>query len=111
MIPGLLTLLLLLQASAQNPKASVEGMVIRADTGEGIAGAQITLSGSNQADVITVSSDREGRFALRDLTPGTYRLFGTRNGYARTEYGQRAVNGKGADAGGVGIDSNSGEHA
>jgi hypothetical protein len=86
-ILGIAGLFLLLQT----PAPSIEGLIVRSGTNEPIAGARIT------AGVLTVVTDAQGRFALKDLEPGTYRLTAQRNGFARQEYGERAP-GKGGTA-------------
>jgi hypothetical protein len=68
----------------QTPKAGIEGFVVRAGTNEPISGARVTVGN------IDVMSDTQGRFVIKDLNPGTYRLIAQRNGFARQEYGERA---------------------
>jgi hypothetical protein len=41
---------------------------------------------------ITVQTDQEGKFQFKDVDAGSYRLTVARNGFARQEYGQRALN-------------------
>ncbi len=95
MIQGILALLLL-QAPVPNSKAVVEGLVVRGDTGAAVAGAQITLSVSDTPDVfVRALSNAEGRFTIKDINPGTYRLFAARNGFARAEHGQRTPSSRG----------------
>jgi hypothetical protein len=94
---------LLLQAGSPEPRAGIAGSVVRADTGAGIPGAQIDLIKFTEApsadpytnSLITVTGNARGQFAVPSLPPGTYRLFATRNGFARSEYGQRTPNGRG----------------
>src|SRR5215510_988762 len=84
------------------PMASIEGIVLRADNGDAIARAQVTLTrqlspptpGQNPAAPITppppippVTTDASGKFSFKDLEPGTYRLFASKNGFVRFEYG------------------------
>jgi hypothetical protein len=40
----------------------------------------------------TVTTDERGRFQLRDIDPGNYRVSAARNGFAKQEYGQRSFN-------------------
>jgi hypothetical protein len=94
---------MLLQAGSPEPRAGIAGSVVRSDSGAAIPAAQIDLikfSESPSADpssnrLITVTGDSRGQFAVPSLEPGTYRLFATRNGFARAEYGQRTPNGRG----------------
>lgn len=86
-------------AAAQPPparpggKCSLEGRVVRAGTGEPLKKAWVALrkaDGEQQvARGATTTSD--GRFTLKDIEPGRYRLSAGRNGYVRREYGQRAA--------------------
>jgi 5-hydroxyisourate hydrolase-like protein (transthyretin family) len=41
------------------------------------------------------STDIRGRFALKELEPGMYRLTFSKNGFVRQEYGQRILSGQG----------------
>jgi hypothetical protein len=101
------------QQQPQSPKASIEGAVVRIGSGEPIAGVMIRLSRVD-SPVATVgkpldssvesppprplpsaTSDRQGKFLLRDLDAGSYRITAARNGYAKQEYGQRVIGGQG----------------
>ncbi len=101
-------------------KASIEGSVFRT-TGEPLARAQITItrnappaaqagqpaanpqggtpqSNANAASATAIASiapvftDDQGKFQIKDLDPGTYRLFAAHNGFTRMEYGQKLMN-------------------
>lgn len=104
-------LLVLLQL-APAEKASIEGIVLGSVNGEPLGRAQVKL-----ARVITEDDDRssgffdgtdpatrglpsvltanDGKFLLKDLEPGQYRLSAIRNGYALRFYGQKSANGQG----------------
>jgi Carboxypeptidase regulatory-like domain len=41
---------------------------------------------------MTATTDDQGKFQFKDVDAGSYRMFAARNGFARLEYGQRAVN-------------------
>jgi hypothetical protein len=109
-------LLLLLQTPAapaqqqnQLPKATIEGIVVRVGTSEPISGAQLTVVralGPQPLPTSTtpavplgpippVTTDRQGKFLIRDLDPGSYRITAARNGYAKQEYGQRVAGSQG----------------
>ena len=45
-----------------------------------------------QGITFTATTDDLGKFVLRDVDEGSYRLFVARNGFVRGEYGQRSVN-------------------
>src|SRR5262245_33411050 len=103
-------------ASQQQPaRGSIEGVVVRAGTGEPIAGAEIQVmrvatpgeegrveplvavvfTGGDPFAPIPAITDREGHFLLKDLEPGSYKIRAARNGYAKQEYGQRIPAGQG----------------
>jgi hypothetical protein len=72
--------------------ASVEGVVMRADTGEPLRRAVITIRvAEGRGTPFTVATDIAGRFRIEGLPPGRYRLTVDRTGFVRAEYGQRAV--------------------
>ena len=91
------SLLVLLQtvplSSTQAKGASIEGIVTRVGSDEPIAGAQLTLTGvagvAPRTSIPSTTTDSSGRFSLRDVEAGTYKLAVMSNGYARSEYGQR----------------------
>jgi hypothetical protein len=96
----LLALLLLLASPAQkaqtpapNPAdlCTVQGVVMKADTREPLRGADVTLEqdGTRPLEFGT-TTDAMGRFELKDVVPGLYRLVVERNAYVRQEYGQTA---------------------
>ena len=100
-----------LPQQSQVQMGSIEGIVLRADNGDAIAKAQVTLSrqiappvtGQNPATPITppppippVATDASGKFSFKDLEPGTYRLSATKNGFVRFDYGARTTGGTGA---------------
>jgi len=100
----------------QPPTGSIEGIVVRMGTSDPIAGADVELT---KVEVVTVSSDpairpsapgtatptifkaatsADGKFVLKELPAGRYRLVATRAGgtFAPVEYGQRDPKGRGA---------------
>jgi Carboxypeptidase regulatory-like domain len=110
----------------QQPKASIEGTVVRIGTGEAVR-ARVTVARAvggqtGQSIPLTpgtplpnlppgatlgpatsiapnanpgVMTDEQGRFIIKDLDAGSYRLTIAANGYARQEYGQRITGGQG----------------
>ena len=95
-------------ARPQGGGLAIEGVVVRNATSDPLSNAQVTLiraDDSSAADPIDSSTagsnasqtttDRDGRFQFRNLTPGSYRIAVARNGYARQEYGQRVFGGFG----------------
>jgi hypothetical protein len=83
-------LILALQAPE---RASLEGIVMKAGTTEPVAGASIvvTMIQGRLSDVQTATTDDAGRFTVRNLAPGSHRVFATRSGFVRAEFGQRGT--------------------
>jgi len=81
----------------QSPKSTIEGVVFRAGTGEPIPRARINItrvlapgeSPSPPTNIPPVTTDSQGKFVIKDLEAGAYRLVAQRNGFARQEYGER----------------------
>jgi len=74
-------------------KATIEGLVVSAGTGEPLRRAVVTLRQvQGREPSYATSTDASGHFILKDIGPGRYRLCVERNGYVRQEYGQRAAN-------------------
>jgi hypothetical protein len=87
----------------QPPGGAIEGIVVRIVTGEPIAGVRILVQhaapplpasggGTPQPPDMpgAVTTDVQGRFVIKDLEPGSYRLYFWAAGYVRQELGQRA---------------------
>jgi hypothetical protein len=71
---------------------TVEGVVRNLVTGEPLNKARITLmsiSPREQNLPLTSSTNTEGKFAMKAIEPGQYRLSVDRAGFVRTEYGAR----------------------
>jgi protocatechuate 3,4-dioxygenase beta subunit len=93
-------------ARPQGTGPAIEGVVVRAGTSETLANAQVTLirvasttdaqaTSDDTSSTTQAVTDRSGRFAFRNVEPGSYRIAAARNGYARQEYGQRVFGGLG----------------
>jgi 5-hydroxyisourate hydrolase-like protein (transthyretin family) len=104
------------QTAISTPQpAVITGLVLRSTTGDPIAGAQVTISraSANAASVTdpapvqgqssqvqpaqptiipAVTTDERGRFEIKELAPGAYRISVARNGFSKQEYGQRSAN-------------------
>lgn len=86
--------LILQGITQQSQPASIEGLVLRADTSEPLAKAQITATregepiGTPDAPA-PVWSDAQGRFKVTIPRQGSYVIFAARNGFARQQYGER----------------------
>jgi hypothetical protein len=85
----------LLQAPAQT--ASVEGTVVKIGTGDPMPRVQVVLSTIEgpATGTLMATTDASGKFAVRNIPPGRYRIFASRDGYVRAEYGQRTATGSG----------------
>ena len=76
----LITALITTLAAAQT--TTFRGMVTDAETGEGLAGANIVLTQAATGETAGgVASDATGRFELRGLSPGSYVITVTYIGY------------------------------
>jgi protocatechuate 3,4-dioxygenase beta subunit len=103
-------------------KATIEGTVSRADSGQPLKGARVTLQASARAQspllaglagaearaladtralaslaaaVATVTTDANGRFTFTGVDPGQYQISAERDGFVRSQYGQRTPTGNG----------------
>lgn len=86
--------------SAKPPTAVIRGTLIAAAGGGPLLGAQVHLvaaagaaPGPQTAAISedrTVATDTTGRFEIRDLPAGQFRVTASKTGYAWLEYGQRA---------------------
>ena len=87
------------QSEQQPPGGVIAGIVVRAGTGEPIAGARVLAQPTTpprptpggaapEAPSMppAVTTDGQGRFAFKDLHAGPYRLFIFADGYVRHEY-------------------------
>jgi len=77
-------------------KATIEGLVVSAGTGEPLRRAVITLrQEEGREPLFATSTDATGHFIVKGIGPGQYRLWVQHTGYLSQEYGQRAANGPG----------------
>jgi protocatechuate 3,4-dioxygenase beta subunit len=89
----LIALLLSQSLPVAQQTGSIEGFVIEAGSGKPIVKAQVSLSRSGtRGEALSATTNSGGRFLFTNVFPGQYRLTATRNGYVRTEYGQRSLN-------------------
>lgn len=72
---------------------TVEGRVTNAATGEPLTKTTLLMvraaGGGGRRQPYSASTDAEGRFKLKDIEPGPYQFFATRNGFVRQEYGAK----------------------
>jgi len=91
---------------------SIQGLVLEAGSGNPIPKAQVTLTrvvsppNTNPGALAAVPplpvppippamTDVDGKFAFNDLEPGEYRIIAGKNGFVRTNYGERFSGGPG----------------
>src|SRR5690242_14251612 len=102
MIHTALILLMAIFAAAQQPAQEatrIEGIVVRADSGDALPNATVVLSkdGAGRLDTKYGTTTRaDGHFTLKDVPKGRYRLLATMRGFVDQEYGQKRPNGSGA---------------
>jgi hypothetical protein len=91
---------------APGPKGFIEGVVTRTD-GEPLAGVEVSAYWSplpsvfSPNDVPRATSDRDGRFVLREIGAGGYRIQANAPGYARQEFGAAYAGSQGSNTGTV----------
>src|SRR5438477_3787876 len=94
-----LSVTLVSAAPQQSPNASIEGIVVRRDTGEALTEVHVELNTAADATRVTARAamtGTDGKFTFENIPPGTYRLVAAREGgYLPAEYGQRSPNGAG----------------
>jgi hypothetical protein len=99
------------QQQAPAAKGSIEGIVLRAASGEPLPRAEVRLrkvrseeemrevyaAGMQDPDSATppVLTEADGKFAFKDIDAGQYRLTAVRNGYPTHAYGQKVTGGPG----------------
>src|SRR5690349_17733369 len=87
---------ILLAQSKPEEKCSLEGKVVSAAGGGPVNKATVILRRADRnssADMISStyssSTDSGGKFTMKDIDPGKYRLSVMRNGFVTAEYGAR----------------------
>jgi hypothetical protein len=94
----LLSMLTLADATLAQPRtrpqrvdpltSSISGRVPTADTGAPVRGAEVRLSIDGRFSRLVTTND-EGRFEVRNLPAGEYRLIVSKSGFITFEFGQR----------------------
>jgi hypothetical protein len=89
------------QTASQNPSATtskaeecgISGTVVKLAGSEPVKTATVQLQSlQDLARTLSVVTDLNGRFELKAIAPGRYRLKVSRTGFVTQEYGQRAPN-------------------
>jgi hypothetical protein len=77
---------------------AIEGQVLNAVSGEPLKKASLSLMRTDISpgegmlpNSYGTTSDAQGKFAMKDIEPGTYRLMVNRNGYVTMMYGARGA--------------------
>lgn len=81
---------------AHEDTCTVSGMVVRRTDSAPLKSAVVQLIGEDHDHTIATKTTLDGRFALKNVPAGQYRLTVTRNGYFRAEYGQKKPSDPGA---------------
>ena len=84
-------------AKEKQETCRVSGMVVKAADGAPLKNATVQLSnGDDREHTIATKTGADGRFALKNVPSGRYKMVVSRNGYVRAEYGQRKASDPGA---------------
>jgi protocatechuate 3,4-dioxygenase beta subunit len=75
------------EKAKDNNKASLEGKISHAITGEPVKKVNVILSGRGKN--VTAETDDKGAFSFDNLEPGRYTLVAQKNGFAPGAYGAR----------------------
>ena len=82
----------------------VSGMVVKRADGVPLKGATVRLeNGEDREPTIATKTTGDGRFELRNVPAGRYKLPVSRNGYVETEHGQKKPSDPGARKEALGI--------
>jgi hypothetical protein len=85
---AVLIIVALLTTPQQPASASLQGIVVRNDTGEPLPKASVELRGGTISSLVA-TTDAEGRFFFPAIPPGDYRLVASKTGYVDQQFGQR----------------------
>jgi protocatechuate 3,4-dioxygenase beta subunit len=105
-VPFFLANIAFAQAPSRNPsvakpkseECAISGMVVKLAGNEPLRNTTVELQGlEDLAHTISVVTDVGGRFELKGIDPGRYRLKAIRTGFVTQEYGQKTPNDPGAE--------------
>jgi protocatechuate 3,4-dioxygenase beta subunit len=75
----------------------ISGMVVKLADGAPLKGATVRVeNGEDREHTIAAKTTADGRFELRNIPAGRYKLIVSRNGYVAAEYGQKKPSDPGA---------------
>src|SRR5258708_28718855 len=84
-------------STQKEDECSVAGMVVKLAGSEPLTKARVHLQNmDDRSRAISTVSNAGGRFELKGIDPGRYRLTVSRVGFVTQEYGQRKTDGPGA---------------
>lgn len=89
MLTSVLFAFLLFQAPDEPKLATLEGRITHAASKTAIRKAKVTLTAIGLEGGGSAESGDDGKFVLKDVKPGRYRLSAERTGYETTAYGAR----------------------
>ncbi len=82
----------LLQAPANEPKpATVEGSVVHAASNVPIKKAKVTLHSVSGSQTFSAETGDDGKFTVKDVAGGRYRLTAEKSGYETSAYGSKRI--------------------
>ena len=85
------------QSAAKKDECRIAGTVVKLAGSEPLKNAHVRLvSQDNHSESHSISTDAGGRFDLKGITPGRYRLTVSRDGFVTQVYGQRKQGDPGA---------------
>src|SRR6266478_6469586 len=109
-VSSFLAFLLALPTAAQSPQrssspsrpqqqlCSLSGMVVKLAGSEPLRSATVELQSlEDRTHTVSVATDAGGRFQMKGIDPGRYRLKVIRNGFVTQEYGQKTPSDPGSD--------------
>lgn len=94
---ALVVLALAVAQPADAPRGTLDGRVLALGSETPVAHATVVVArvGGALEDYRTGTTDADGRFAFRDISPGSYRVHVQRQGFLPGEYGRRTAGGTG----------------
>ena len=83
--------LFVIQGNLPQSPASIDGVVVRAGTSTPVVRARVSVG------PIQTLTDQSGKFSLRNLPSGRYRIIVNHNSYLQAQYGERSSGGVGVE--------------